>query len=360
MKYVCIVTGGTGGHIYPALAYAQALQQNDSNIEITFIGSKDRMESKVIPQHNYNFLALDLKIPNGNIIHKASAALYLIKAYFYMKRFFKKQHYDLVVGFGNYIEYPVCMAAKACQIPYLLHEQNSFMGKANLQLAKNSKAIITSYDNSSQYSGNNVYYYGNPQASKAALLLNSKPLTYKQLGFINDYPIVTIVMGSLGSDSINHLILKSIELFAKRNINYLIVTGKNGYSLFKDLPKNNHILIKEEIDGISCYHASSLVVSRAGATACAELLALAKPSILIPSPYVPNDHQSKNAQVAVNNKAAILIKEKQLNETLLDKTIFEVINDKDLLRQMSNNAAKLAKNNAANDMVKLSMEVING
>lgn len=360
MKYVCIVTGGTGGHIYPALAYADALKNADSNIKITFIGSKDRMESKVIPQHNYDFIGLDLKIPNGSIIHKASSALYLLKAYFFMLSFFKKQHYDLVVGFGNYIEFPVCKAAYACHIPYMLHEQNSFMGKANLQLAKQSRAVITSYDNTSQYNGNNVYHYGNPQASKAALLLDSKPLTYQQLGFKYDYPVVTIVMGSLGSDSINHLLINAIDLFSKRNINYIIVTGTNGYHLYANLPNYDNIIIKEAIDGISCYHASNLVVSRAGATACSELLALAKPSILIPSPYVPNDHQTKNAQVALDNKAAILIKEKELTVQLLDNKINEIVFDKQLLLQMSDNALKLAKNNAADDMVKLSMEVING
>lgn len=356
---ILIATGGTGGHIYPALAFADAMKANDPTIDISFVGSTSRMESTIIPDHHYPFIGLNLVVPSGSLVKKIHAALSLVNATFTMLRYFKTHHCDLVVGFGNYIETPMILAAIRFHIPIMLHEQNAIMGKANRMAMKHAAVCATSYPMDIENPGCMLIHTGNPQASNAAKLRNTAKNPKSDYGFDHEnWPMVTIVMGSLGSESVNTLLKDAISLFNENPINYLIVTGKDGFASFDGVHHGSNIVIRPYVDGISAFHDSDLVVSRAGATACAELFALHKPSILIPSPYVPNDHQSKNALAAFDRGAAIMLRENGLDAASLNHTINGLIHDQNRLNQMASACTTLATANAAKAMVELAWKVI--
>ena len=357
-KHVVIATGGTGGHIYPALTFANALVKRDATIKITFVGSNQRMEKDIIPSYGYSFFGLDLIVPNGNVIKKAKAGVSLLKATQKMKLFFKKNPCDLIVGFGNYIEYPVIHGANDYNIPYILHEQNAIVGKANLMLSKRAKCLMLSYPPTQNIDCDYVVT-GNPRSYEAIQELKNDPLSAKDYGFKHNYPIVTIVMGSLGSSSINALLNDCIDLFAKRKINYILVSGKNSGDSLHYADQYDNIRMFTSVDGIKTFHASTLIVSRAGASACAEIFALQKPSILIPSPYVPNDHQTKNALAALNAKACYLLREGDANATVLDNTIAQLIQDSKQLDKMSNACASLRYENSVDDMIDIALKEMN-
>lgn len=359
MTKIMIATGGTGGHIFPALAFADAMKSNDPTIDITFVGSSDRMEATIIPSHNYPFIPLNLVVPNGSLIKKGKAALSLLKAERHMRDYFKKNPCDLIVGFGNYIEMPVIQAAVSCHIPVMVHEQNAIMGKANRMALRHAAVCATSYPMEGIDTTTPLITTGNPQASKAAKLLDKPRENPSYYGFNHtDWPMVTIVMGSLGSESVNALLHDAIESFSLNPINYLIVSGQGSYGMFDDLPKYDNIVVKPFVDGAKAFHDSTLVVSRAGATACAELFALHKPSILIPSPYVPNDHQTKNALAAFEKGASLMQREPSLSADVLNQTILDVIYNQDKLNQMANACTSLAHPKAADAMVELAWKVI--
>ncbi len=355
-----IATGGTGGHIYPALAFADAMKHDDPTIAITFVGSTSRMESTIIPQHGYPFIGLDLIVPSGSLIKKVNAAFSLIKATLTMMRYFKDHPCDLVIGFGNYIETPLIEAAIRHHIPIMLHEQNAVMGKANKMALKHAVVCATSYPMDIKDPGCLLIHTGNPQASNAAKLRDSSKNPKSNYGFDHeDWPMVTIVMGSLGSESVNALLKEAIVYFNENPINYLIVSGQNDYASFDGINHGPNIKIVPYVDGVTTFHDSDLVVSRAGATACAELFALHKPSILIPSPYVPNDHQSKNAMAAFDCGAAIMLRENGLDANGLNQSINDLIHDQTRLNQMAASCSALATDNAAQAMVELARKVIN-
>lgn len=356
---IVIATGGTAGHIYPALTFANALKASIANVDITFVGSTSRMESTIIPEHGYKFMGLDLSVPAGNIFHKGKAALSLVNATSLMNKYFKKHPCHCVVGFGNYIEYPVLHAAIKYNIPFVLHEQNAVLGKANKYFASKAKALMLSYPLLEELNNVTTIITGNPRSSYAFEVAKTKPLTPIELGFEHNGPLVTIVMGSLGSESVNKVLKECIPLMNDdRGVNYLISSGVNNQSLASECHCNSNVIIKPSIDGVQSFHASTLVVSRAGASACAEIFALAKPSILIPSPYVPNDHQSKNALAALKNKATYLLRENELNASKLMEVIHQLLNDKNTLDLMKKGCATLAYPQASLDMVNCVSQVI--
>ena len=359
MTHLVIATGGTGGHIFPALAFADAMKSSDPTIDITFVGSSSRMEASLIPSHHYPFIPLDLVVPSGSLIKKGKAALSLLQASRKMMRYFNDHPCDLVVGFGNYIEMPMVYAATKHHIPIMLHEQNAIMGKANRMALKHAALCATSYPMESVESSTPLIYTGNPQASNAAKLMDTEKNKPSFYGFDHDkWPLVTIVMGSLGSESVNALLLQAIDAFKANPINYLIVSGQTNYAMFANIPHTPNIVVKPFVQGAQAFHDSDLVVSRAGATACAELFALHKPSILIPSPYVPNDHQTKNAIAAFDCGASLLLREPTLTVDQLDQTIQSLVFDQTRLLTMANACGTLACPKAANAMVELAWKVI--
>lgn len=345
---IAMVAGGSGGHIYPAVSLAKELEKRGH--EVTFIGANDRMEKDVIPTYGFKFIGLDTKTTKGGLVQKVSSLLSMRKSYIECKKILK-DNYDLVMGFGNYISVPVIMAASKLKIKVVLHEQNSFVGRANRMLDKKADLIITSYEESNkQFKNPNIITLGNPQSSVAAKVTKDQNVL-KELNLDLNKKTVLIFMGSLGSESIMNVMLDYFKLL-DTNIDYQIVyaTGVRHYDKVKDLKfKNVHIF--DKVDGINVMANSDLLVSRAGATTLAEITALGMPSILIPSPYVPNNHQYHNAMALVDKKAALMIEEKDLDAFKLKELIEKTLNDESKLKDLSLKSRMLSNDNVVDDII---------
>ena len=344
---IAIVAGGTGGHIYPALALAEALKERKH--EITFIGSNDRMEKDIIPEHGFDYIGLNVLSTRGGILHKIQSLFSIVKAYFECKKLLKD--YDMAIGFGNYISIPVMKAAISLGKKTVIHEQNSFVGRANRMLDEQVDLIIGSYEeNLHQFKNKNISILGNPQASKAYKVeKNEKLLT--DIGLSTDKKSVLIFMGSLGSSTVNE---KLLEYFNLTDGSYQIIyaTGKNHYdNAIRQAKKCDYIKLFEHVDAAGLMKNCDLLICRAGATTLSEISAIGIASILIPSPYVPNNHQFYNAKALVDKDAAMMIEEKDLTAQLLNDTVNKLINDDTKLKQLAENAQKLGNPNVLNDMI---------
>lgn len=347
MKIV-MVAGGTGGHIYPAISLAEELQKQGD--DITFIGSNDRMEKDVIPEHNFKYIGLDVYTTRGSVLQKIKSLVSIKSAYSKCLNILKD--YDMAIGFGNYISIPVMLAANKLKLKTVIHEQNSFVGRANRLLDTKVDLIIGSYEeNLKQFKNKKVVILGNPQSTKAFSVKKDKSVI-KRLGLDPDKKTVVIFMGSLGSSSVNE---KLIEYFKKLDGTYQVVyaTGKSHYEeTLNKINETDYLKIFERIDGVSVMKNSTLLISRAGATTISEIEAIGMPAILIPSPYVPNNHQFYNAKALTDKKAAIMIEEKDLNADVLLKCVSDIINDGEKLKQLSQNAKQLSNPNVLEDMIR--------
>lgn len=345
---IAIVAGGTGGHIYPALSLGEELIKKGH--DVVFIGSNDRMEKTVVPNNNFRFIGLDVYTTQGNIIKKIKSLLSMIKAYFKSKKVLN--YYDVAIGFGNYISVPVMLAAKKLKLKTVIHEQNSFVGRANRLLDKKMDLVIGSYEeNLKQFKNTNTKILGNPQSSKA-YSLKPDPNALSKMGLDNNKKTVVIFMGSLGSSSINKILLDYFKLL-DGSYQVIYATGKNYYKeTLSNVKQTEYLKIYEQIDGAYVMKNSSLIISRAGATTICEIEAIGIPAILIPSPYVPNNHQYYNAKVLSDKNAAIMIEEADLSADLLYKTVSDIINNDSKLQKISENARKLSNPNVLEDIVK--------
>ena len=344
---IAMVAGGSGGHIYPALALAEALKERGH--EITFIGSKDRMEKDVIPAKGFDYIGLDVFTTRGSIFQKIRSILSIIKAYFKCLGLLKG--YDLAIGFGNYISIPVMLAAIKLKIKTIIHEQNSFVGRANRLLDKKVDLIIGCYEeNKKQFANPNIRILGNPQSSKA-YHLEKDPEVIAKLGLDPKKKTVVIFMGSLGSASVNE---KLLDYFKLTDGSYQIIfaTGSSHYEkMLKEVKQSDYLKVYERIDGVNVMKNATLLICRAGATTLSEICAIGIPSILIPSPYVPNNHQYYNGKALCDKNAAVMIEEKDLSGAKLNDTVNELLNDEKRLKQLADNALKLGNPEVLSDII---------
>ena len=344
---IAMVAGGSGGHIYPALALAEGLKEKGH--DITFIGSNDRMEKDVIPQNGFDYIGLDVVTTRGSIIQKIKSILSIVKAYFRCLKLLKG--YDLAIGFGNYISIPVMMAAVKLKIKTIIHEQNSFVGRANRMLDRKVDLIIGCYEeNKKQFANPNIRILGNPQSSKA-YNLEKDPKVIEELGLDPSKKTVVIFMGSLGSSSVNE---KLLDYFKLLDGSYQVVfaTGASHYEkMLSEVKQNDYLKVFERIDGVNAMNNADLLICRAGATTLSEICAIGIPSILIPSPYVPNNHQYYNGKALVDKDAAVMIEEKDLSGDKLNDTVNALINDDERLKEISANALKLGNPEVLNDII---------
>lgn len=344
---IAMVAGGSGGHIYPALALAEALKERGH--EITFIGSKDRMEKDVIPAKGFDYIGLDVFTTRGSIFQKIRSILSIIRAYFKCLGLLKG--YDLAIGFGNYISIPVMLAAIKLKIKTIIHEQNSFVGRANRLLDKKVDLIIGCYEeNKKQFANPNIRILGNPQSSKA-YHLEKDPEVIAKLGLDPKKKTVVIFMGSLGSASVNE---KLLDYFKLTDGSYQIIfaTGSSHYEkMLKEVKQSDCLKVYERINGVNVMKNATLLICRAGATTLSEICAIGIPSILIPSPYVPNNHQYYNGKALCDKNAAVMIEEKDLSGAKLNDTVNELLNDEKRLKQLADNALKLGNPEVLSDII---------
>ena len=354
---VMIAAGGTGGHIYPALALAEEIMREPEN-EVIFFGSNSRMEAEVIPARGYPFYGLSMAIGNGGLRNKAAMAASLVKAQKKALRILKKEKPDFCVGFGNYISVPLILAAHRLHIPTMLHEQNSFAGKANRFLGPWADAAAGCYDsNIGQLPKKKTRILGNPAASQAAHTVFD-PACIRELGLDPDIPFVIFMMGSLGSSSVSAVVDDAIDLFDP-SYQVIIAKGTSNEYEYRHASEGN-VRIVPYVDGKMMLNGCALAVTRAGATTIAEIAAVGTPSVLVPSPYVPNNHQYYNALELSEKGAAVLIEEKDLNASVLAAEVNRIMADDELRRQMRDNAYRLGKRNAAEEMVRWMKEIAYG
>jgi UDP-N-acetylglucosamine--N-acetylmuramyl-(pentapeptide) pyrophosphoryl-undecaprenol N-acetylglucosamine transferase len=350
---IIISGGGTGGHIYPAIAIAHTLKAKHPNTEILFVGALGRMEMEKVPQEGYEIVGLPIagiqrKINVENIIKNLKFPFLLIQSLASAFKIVKKFKPDVVVGVGGYASGPVLFAAQMLGIPTLIQEQNSYAGVTNKLLSKRANKICVAYENLEQYfPKEKIIYTGNPvrkDIMDADMMKLPGVLNYR---FSAEKKTILVIGGSLGAKTINKSIEKGIEKLKKSGIQLIWQTGKNYTSLQLGGWAWTGAFIKEMH---WAYGAADVIISRAGALSISELCLVGKPVILVPSPNVSEDHQTKNALALVNRQAAILVKDAEAEEKLVD-TILGLLQNETLCKEIRANIKQMGKPNAAESIV---------
>ena len=341
---IIIAGGGTGGHIFPAIAVANALKKINPAIEILFVGANGKMEMEKVPLSGYNIKGIDIAGFNRSaMIKNWSLPFKLIKSFLQVRKIFRSFNPDAVFGVGGYSSFPVLKYAQQKGIPTFLHEANSFAGKSNMLLARKARAVMVATDGMDVFfPGSAIVKTGNPVRSEIVNSTVTREEAMEFFGLRLHKPTVLVIGGSLGAQSINAAISQSIERFADAGVQLIWQTGKgNLNSVDESVRKRKDVCITEFIAKMNyAYAAADLVVSRSGAIALAEICASGKPSILVPLPHAAEDHQRVNAMVLVDAGAAWLVEDKDAGKLLMEK-ILELGSNPQLLQDFSKAAAGL-------------------
>lgn len=357
---VVISAGGTGGHIYPALAIVNKIKELEPDSEFLYIGTHNRMEKDIVPNRGIPFEAVEMYGFNRKHLLKNFKTLgCILKATKRCKKLISDFKPDVVVGVGGYITYPVIKAAHKLGIKTFIHEQNSIAGKANLGLVKYASLIGVSFKSSmNDFPKDKVVFTGNPVGEDA---LKVKACDKEEFDLSNKKELVLIVMGSLGSGSMNELILKEIDKFKDKEYEVAFVTGKDGYEDAKKYDVPSNVKLFPYIENMTrLMRKTDVLVSRAGASTISELVALKVPSILIPSPYVANNHQYKNAIDLKNGNACELLEEKDFNVDNLIKLIDGILDNKEKRNQMIKNLEKFDNGKSATAIYNYLRKLVDG
>lgn len=334
---VVISAGGTGGHIYPALAIINKIKEKEPDSQFLYIGTHNRMEKDIIPKKGIPFEAIEMYgFDRKHLFKNFKTVSCLIKASKRCKNLIKKFNPDVVIGVGGYVTVPVIKAAKKLDYKTVIHEQNSIPGKANLMLSKHSDLVLVSFESSaSSFKNTKVVFSGNPCSEDA---LNIPKATKRELGLSVTKKLVLFVMGSLGAEKINETLLKNVDMFKDKKYEVLFITGNKDYDKYKNLNLPSNFKILPFYENLSrVMKITDLIVTRAGASTLSEIISLEVPSILIPSPYVTDNHQYKNAMDLVNKDAALIIEEKDLSVVKLINMIDSVLNDESKVKTIKEN-----------------------
>ena len=345
-----IATGGTGGHIYPAIALADAAKKRYPDIEILFVGNDDRMEAEIVPNHGYAFEGLHACGMTGNVFHKMKAVTLMGKAYLKALKIMDRFQPDIAFGFGGYVSAPVMLAAHREGVVTMIHEQNSVVGMSNKVVAKYMDAIVICYEKCyEEFGREKVRLLGNPRAT-SAVETKFDAQYFQSLGLKEDKPLILVVMGSLGSSSIYEM-MKDVLPTIDSSYQILFVSGKDKFAEVKSAFPQENIVVVDYVRQLDIIEKVDLLICRAGATTAAEILALGSVSILIPSPYVAHNHQFYNASVMVEDGAAEMIEEKDLSPETLKAKIEAIMNHPAKRESIHQNALRLGKPNACSDIL---------
>ena len=360
---VIVSGGGTGGHIFPAIAIAKSLERKVEDIELLFVGAKDRMEMQKVPDSGYKIEGLWISgfqrsFSRKNLLFPFKLISSLIKSRKIIRRF----QPDLVIGTGGFASGPLLYEASRKGIPSVIQEQNSYPGITNKLLAKSVQKICVAYDNMERFfPKEKLIFTGNPIRKE---ILNSSNKREEGKNFFklhNRRITVLVVGGSLGAKTINESINNNLEEFKKEQLNLIWQTGISYENQAEESVKSiNESGIKsykfiKKMD--LAYAAADIIVSRAGAIAISELCYVGKPVILVPSPNVAEDHQTQNAQSLVNKNSALMVKDVESRLKLVEK-IKSLSENKDLQEELSRNIKKLEVKDAADRIADLSLELV--
>ena len=351
-KYL-ISGGGTGGHIFPAVSIANALRELQPDCEILFVGALGRMEMERVPAAGYKIVGLPVKgFDRKNILRNIPILINLLKSMWQARKIIKNFQPDVAVGVGGYASGAALKVASKMNVPILLQEQNGFAGVTNKLLKNDASKICVAYDGMERFfPADKIILTGNPVRQN--LTFGNRADAYKEFGFSADKRTLLIIGGSLGARTINQSVKNGLQKLTESGIQVLWQTGKiyiedckKAFEQLDEQAKKN-IIVTDFVGRMDlAYAMADLVVSRAGASSISELCLLGKPAILVPSPNVAEDHQTHNAMALVNKNAAILVKDIEANEKLID-TALKTIADDAQLAALSTNILKMAQTDSA-------------
>ena len=347
---IIIAGGGTGGHIFPALAIGHALKKNNQAHELLYVGAKHKMEMEKVPQAGFKIIGLDIVGFNrAHLLKNFSLPYKLIIAFLQARSIIKDFQPDVVVGVGGYASFPILFMAQLMNIPTLIQEQNSFAGKSNQYLAKKASMICTAYPNMEHFFPNRkVVLTGNPVRSEIATNAISKYQGNEFFGLAHQYKTVLIVGGSLGASSINKTIASSLSEILQQPVQLIWQTGTSFYEQAKKETSSfaDRVVVRDFIKEMNyAYAAADVIISRAGALAISELSIVAKPVIFVPYPFAAEDHQKANAMSLVNRHAASMVLDKDIITDLLPK-LASLLQDEAICNQYAHQLNKIAITNA--------------
>lgn len=355
---IMISGGGTGGHIYPALALIETLQKRHPNLQVQYVGTENGLEADLVPRAGVPFKSIQIAgLKRSLSLENLKTAYWFLKAVRSLRKDMAAFKPDVVIGTGGFVSGPVVYTAQQLGIPTILHEQNSIPGLTNKFLSKKADRVALSFKGSDvHFPGANVRLIGNPRGTEV-LQTKVDDAAVREQYSLDERPIVLIYGGSRGAEAINRAVTEAIPALSNLPINVLYVTGKVHYeSVSKEAPSSENVHVHPYVyDMPSLLACTSIVVSRAGASTISELTALGLPSVLIPSPYVTADHQTKNASALVENGAALLVKEESLTGETLVEAIRQVLVKQE---EMANASRALGFPDASDALADLVEEVI--
>ena len=343
---VIITAGGTGGHIYPALAIIDKIKEKEPKSEFIYIGTTNRMEKDIVPKLGIEYVGIEMYGLSKNIVRDIKVMFLIQKNIKKCKQIMKEFKPDVVLGIGGYVTFPVIKAAKSLHIKTFIHEQNSIPGKSNRMLGRLADKIGVSFKDSVHYfDESKTVFTGNPCSERA---LATPKIDKTKYGLSKNKKFVLMVQGSLGSSSINAKMLEFLTTIDDEDYEVLYVTGKNSYEEFSKNKFSKNVFVEPYIENLAgLMKDADVIVSRAGASSISEIIALKKLSILIPSPYVANNHQFFNALDVANNRAAVMIEESALTSSVLKNQIDNLLNNLEMQLNMQLNLGKMQKNDSS-------------
>ena len=361
---VLISGGGSGGHIFPALAIAKSLESKVSNIEFLFVGANNKMEMEKIPNAGYEIIGLWIsgfhrRLTFSNLLFPVKLIYSLISSYFIINKF----NPDLVIGTGGFASGPILYVAAKKKIPTLIQEQNSYAGITNRILSSYVNKVCVAYDDMQKFfPAEKIILTGNPIRDNIITSNLVDVSESKEFEIDKNKLTVLVIGGSLGAKSINTAIKSKLHLFKENNLNLIWQTGKsfgpmaqNAISELSVYGIKNHVFVK---DMHIAYQLCDIIISRAGAIAISEICCIGKPTILVPSPNVAENHQYKNAQSLVNKKAALVVNDKDANDKLVE-SIINLYNNKVLQSTLGENIKKMEVKNSANTIANIALKLLN-
>lgn len=318
-KRIIIAGGGTGGHIFPAVAIANALKRQQPDTEILFVGAKGKMEMEKVPQAGYEIEGLDIAGFNrSSLIKNIGLPLKLVKSFLQVRRIMKRFHPDAVIGVGGYSSFPVLRYAQARKIPTFIHESNSFAGRSNILLGRKATKIFVATDGMEKFfPADRIVITGNPVRPVIAQVPSiGREKASAFFGLSPNHKTLLVVGGSLGARSINQAVAKGLEQLVQAGLQIIWQTGKTDAASFREAAaKLPNVKVSEFITQMEyAYAAADVVVARSGAMTVAELCVVRKPVLFVPFPFAAEDHQTVNAADLVNKHAALMVKDSEAGE----------------------------------------------
>ncbi|KAA2221619.1 undecaprenyldiphospho-muramoylpentapeptide beta-N-acetylglucosaminyltransferase [Chryseobacterium sediminis] len=347
--------GGTGGHIFPAIAIADEIRKRFPDAEFLFIGANGKMEMEKVPQAGYKIEGIDIAgIDRGNLLSNLGLPFKILKSLSKSKRIIKNFAPDFAVGTGGFASGPALYEASKMGIPIFIQEQNAHAGVTNKILSKKAKAVFTAYPKVEGFPAEKITFLGNPIRENIVSGMQDTAQAKEKMGLNKDKLTILSVGGSLGSRTLNNAWRSHLKQIADKDYQLIWQTGKLDYKDIvnetKDTDTRNIQILEFIKDMELAYSAADIIVSRAGAIAISELAVAQKPVLLVPFPFAAEDHQTKNAMNLVEKNAARMVKDSEMQEKFWN-TLSEICENESVRQEMSANLKYFAKPNAAKEIV---------